>query len=357
MRTNTTAAVVITIVLCISRKYASTSSLNLHDKLQANPHHLPSKPHNCITTELVGKWISVDRTLPKHQFNAPHCCPNDGGDLHLITDESKEFCRLPTLVRIAGHGCRCLPGSERAETLDSSLSWMSVFLPQWNATKSCHLLSTRRVLVLGDSTLQQATSVLSGSFHQGSCGAQIQFEYADTLVGKNLGAMNRGKHWLTLVEKNSFPEIVIIGTSAHILKEADFTLAAEEIFDNIVQLRQDHPEVTVVWKTTSPAGWADKVSPHHPLDAGQLSDFETGPRWQYWKGFYARDTFMVKKMIDLGVPILDCRMLYARMDAHVGKPNDGMHYCAPGPLDVIPQLFQKLLSTNLHPSECININV
>merc|ERR1712154_404916 len=173
--------------------------------------------------------------------------------------------------------------------------------------------------------------------------------------GKEMGALNRGEHWLTMVEKKGFPDVVIIGVSAHIHTDANFTIAAEEIVENIISLRQSHPEVTVVWKTTSPAGCTDKPSMFHPLDAGQLFEFTTS-KWSYWSQFYHRDTMMVRKMVDLGVPILDNRMLYGRSDAHIGK-EDCMHFCLPGPLDVIPPLVQKLLERDLEPSTCIDIVV
>ena len=166
--------------------------------------------------------------------------------------------------------------------------------------------------------------------------------------------MNRGEHWLTTVEKKRFPDIVIIGASAHIHTEANFTIAADEIVDNILFLRESHPEVTVVWKTTSPAGCTEMPSLRHPLDAGQL--YEWGSKdWDYWATFYDRDTRMVKKMVSLGVPILDNRMLYSRSDAHIGD-QDCMHFCLPGPLDVMPQLLQMLLERDFEPSTCITIH-
>ena len=363
---NKITAVILTLTLCITTIVLPNSSpsriltITHHGDGQHHSHpshHLPStgwnRHHQCITSELIGEWMTVDRGLPQNQFNAPHCCPNDIDDMHLLTDESKEFCMLPNLIKPGGHACRCLPGSKRYETLDNSLTWVSSYLPKWDARKSCEILNDRRILIIGDSTLNQAASVLSGAFHNGGCGEQVQFSYADTLVGKEMGALNRGEHWLTLVEKNNFPDIVIIGVSAHIHTEANFTIAMEEIVDNIVSLRQTHPEVTVVWKTTSPAGCTDKPSTRHPLDAGQLFDWSSSD-WSYWAQFYHRDTMMVRKMVDLGVPILDNRMLYGRSDAHIGS-YDCLHFCLPGPLDVLPPLVQKLLEKDFEPSTCIDI--
>ena len=365
---NTTVTVVFTLVLCCITTITLKSSLifrrNLKNKQSLDsqhsnhpPNHLPSNKlnidHQCITPELIGEWKSIDRSLPENQFNAPHCCPTDYDDFHLIIDDSKEFCKIPSLIRPGGHACRCLPGTERHKTLDNSLTWYSQHLPNWDARKSCDILDNRRILVLGDSTLNQAAAVLSEAFHDGGCGEQIEFSYADTLIGKELGAMNRGEHWLTQVEKHEFPEIVIIGVSAHIHTEANFTLAVNEIVDNIFFLRQSHPEVTVVWKTTSPAGCTEKPSTLHPLDAGDLFEVNITPRYyDYWKRFYERDTKMVRKMVNLGVPILDSRMLYGRTDAHISY-NDCMHFCFPGPLDVMPPLVQMLLERDLKPSTCI----
>jgi len=260
---------------------------------------------------------------------------------------------IPTLIKPGGNACQCLLGAGGTKTLDNSLTWHSSYIPYWDSRQACHLLNHRRILILGDSTLNQAASVLSGAFHNGGCGEQVQFSYADTLIGKEMGALNRGEHWMTLVEKNNFPDIVIIGVSAHIHTEANFTIAVEEIVDNIVSLRQTHPEVTVVWKTTSPAGCTEKPSTLHPLDAGDLFEVDITPRYyDYWERFYERDTKMVRKMVNLGVPILDSRMLYGRTDAHISY-NDCMHFCLPGPLDVMPPLVQMLLERDLKPSTCI----
>ena len=263
----------------------------------------------------------------------------------------------PSIIKSGGNACQCLPGTERYKTLDSSLTWFSPNLPSyWDARKSCQLLNNRRVLILGDSTVNQAAAVLSGAFHDGGCGETIQFSYADTLVGREMGSMNRGEHWLTLVQKYDFPDIVIIGVSAHIHTDANFTIVVNEIVDNILSLRKSHPELTVVWKTSSPAGCTDKPSTLHPLDAGQL--YEWSPKdWNYGAQFYDRDTRMIKKMVDIGVPILDNRMLYGRSDAHIGGRYDCIHFCLPGPMDVLPLLIQMLLERNFEPSTCININL
>lgn len=323
------------------------------------PHHLPStlwwtKTHDhCITPELIGEWKSVDRNLPRNHFNAPHCCPNDFDDMHLLTDDSKDFCKIPDLIKPGGHACRCLPGTERYQTLDNSLTWSSSHLPSWDARKSCQTLKNRRILLLGDSTMNQVAAVLSGAFHEGGCGKNIQFAYADTLIDREMGAMNRGDHWLTMVDKEyNFPDVVIIGVGAHIHTEANFTIATDEIVDNILFLRESHPEVTVVWKTISPAGCTDKPSTVHPLDAGL--NYEVEPNnWDYWAHFYDRDTKMVKIMVDLGVPILDSRMLYGRPDAHIG---DCIHFCLPGPLDIMPPLVQKLLESEFESPTCVNFH-
>lgn len=380
-----TAVIVFTIALCIATINLPKSSPSriLTTTIQGNDqhynnltitnhgdgkeyvhpsHHLPSTTwntqHGCMTPELVGEWISVDRSLPRNKFNSPRCCPHQKDDpelkLHaLLSSEDKQFCMIPTLIKPGGNACQCLLGNGGTKTLDNSLTWHSSYIPYWDSRQACHLLNHRRILILGDSTLNQAAAVLSEAFHVGGCGSAIEFDYADTLVGREMGAMNRGEHWLTAVERKKFPDIVIIGASAHIHSEANFTIAADEIVDNILFLRELHPEVTVVWKTTSPAGCTDKPSPRHPLDAGQL--YEWGSKdWAYWAEFYDRDTRMVKKMVSLGVPILDNRMLYSRSDAHVGQ-HDCMHFCSPGPLDVMPQLLQMLLERDFKPSTCITI--
>ena len=78
----------------------------------------------------------------------------------------------------------------------------SCTLPQWNAKRFCAVLGGRRVLFVGDSTVEQVAGVLQAQVQwdhwntrSRSCASQIALASSDTLVKRDFGRFNRGWQW------------------------------------------------------------------------------------------------------------------------------------------------------------------
>ena len=117
-------------------------------------------------------------------------------------------------AQTGGYACTCR--GIKARHPPSVLQWVprSNRLHEWNATRFCEILAHRRLLFIGDSTQQQTASVLMSAvawgYHtaaggtansrptrrlRGNCASQISFGKSDTLVGRSLGRLNRGRPW------------------------------------------------------------------------------------------------------------------------------------------------------------------
>eukprot|EP00551_Chaetoceros_affinis_P008621 CAMPEP_0203682026 /NCGR_PEP_ID=MMETSP0090-20130426/44475_1 /ASSEMBLY_ACC=CAM_ASM_001088 /TAXON_ID=426623 /ORGANISM="Chaetoceros affinis, Strain CCMP159" /LENGTH=233 /DNA_ID=CAMNT_0050550765 /DNA_START=318 /DNA_END=1015 /DNA_ORIENTATION=- len=232
----------------------------------------------------------------------------DSDNLQYTLDD-QGVCKDDTIITAGGRACRCVPGTPRSETLDFSLSWDSPYLPKFDPVQSCFLLGQRKLAIIGDSTANQASAVLTDALYPGGCSGNVRWLLSDTLIDKELGNLNRGNHWMAQVEENGYPDIVILSVGAHIHTEENYTQTIDEVVEGIQQLHKDHPEVQVVWKTQSPAGCTDDATHSHPLDAGLEFNFDINEnnRFPYWRNFYPRDQYTIEKMMQLGVPILDVR--------------------------------------------------
>ena len=79
---------------------------------------------------------------------------------------------------------------------------------------TCELLGTRRVLLIGDSTMSQTASTLMNVLFP-VCATQIFYAPGDTLIAERLGHLNRGKRWNEYVYDFE-PDIVVVTAGAHI---------------------------------------------------------------------------------------------------------------------------------------------
>jgi hypothetical protein len=195
--------------------------------------------------------------------------------------------------------------------------------------------------------MQQLASTLMNSIFPVGCQTQIKMALSDTLIAEDLGRYNRGPHWLKSVAKAK-PDIVIISAGAHIQNRTDFNRMIDTVTKEIGELKNKHPNVTVVWKTQSPAGCSADIT--FPKPSGKIfnTPSTTSSKFQHAE-FFERDLYAIHHFQTLGIPLLDFRMLYSRTDAHVGSQGrpgtDCLHFCMPGPLEVSNVLFQNLLAT------------
>ena len=236
--------------------------------IQCNPQY------DCVDPlGIKGEWVDVGITNGNSNktFAAPVCCGWDDrhyasrpllcGTLDMNVDmKQRHHGRTKFYQLIGGKACTC----QNPPFLDRYV-WQAPGLPQFDPNRTCHLLGKRRVLMIGDSTMQQTAATLMNALFPIGCQTQITFVIGDTLIQEDLGRYNRGQHWITTM--NSFqprrPDIVIVGTGSHILSEANFTRVVQEVVTDMVrfmkqqqQTNRTNPQhrTTFLWKTQQPAG-------------------------------------------------------------------------------------------------------
>ena len=233
----------------------------------------------CLSDRPVpGSWQQLLQHLD--DGNIPTCChPTD----------SRSWCRRPALGArsadvihpIEGKGCavgRCLGYMERFEFKSEGC-----VLPKWDARAFCEALGSRRILFIGDSTMQQhaasvAHAVRWGSaqgFTQGdgaSCAARLLAGVSDTLLGRpRFGANNRGHAWDAIVRASGLQtagphaDIIVLAAGAHIYGEANFSFVLEQVASARERLL---PHVHLIWQTGPSAGCGPK-----PLAAAPNASF------------------------------------------------------------------------------------
>lgn len=269
------------------------------------------------------------------------------------------------------------PAENGKEAFLDEYVWEAENLPLFSAIETCQLLGDRTILLIGDSTMGQTASTLINRLYSGGCQKQIHFKLSDTLVKQDLGAdsmptatstntlqqkrpnfrnlMNRGPHWTKCLQNINYnPDIVIFGLGAHIYGEERWKKAFDEVVDGMIiyqhQIRRTTGHVIhFVYKTISPGGCSQTIALLPPDKAAR-----TFPDYTYNHAtFYGRDLYALARLKQIGWPVLDLRMLYARTDAHTSSrfwpqlKKDCLHLCTPGPLDVVADLMQELLMHEL----------
>jgi len=237
-------------------------------------------------------------------------------------------------------------------------------------------LGDQRVLLIGDSSMQQTYATLKNAFYGTNCFSQFSYGECNSLNGKLLGQRNRGGTWQREIERfvehdktRTAPEIVVLTVGAHVISEEAYDDVINTLFDEIgneTLRRQMYPNTTFVWKTQQPAGCNKKesYSPvlHSPEDL--FLESEVLYTHEYHRYMYQRDVYTISRIQTMNrqhrehhqqdtsgkafppplLRLLDMRMLYSRIDSHTTmKQGDCLHYCTPGPLDIIAPLFQQML--------------
>ena len=99
------------------------------------------------------------------------------------------------------------------------------------------VLGGRRLLFIGDSTMQQAAATLANlvEWESADCAGQLYFGGSDTLVHREFGAFNRGPDWTEWVEAYR-PDLVVVSAGAHIYNQSNFKEVLNAVAD--VHLRR-----------------------------------------------------------------------------------------------------------------------
>ena len=105
--------------------------------------------------------------------------------------------RSDYLAHSGGHGCKC---SANKDADAPRLIWKPLQQQQqqqqqhvFDPTAACTLLGEKRLLLVGDSTIEQAASTLMNALSPAGCQEQVWFAPGDTLVGKRLGVSKKGE--------------------------------------------------------------------------------------------------------------------------------------------------------------------
>ena len=309
--------------------------------------HIYCNESGCIDPDgVIGQWFyTPNRTkLPQ-----PGCCTRES-QVH------SEFSPTPINCTIEYY-----PPFFRGDNASSQLmrtyeclcphfidhySWKSPELPEYDAVKTCQLLGSRTVLMIGDSTMRQTASYLINALFPGGCQTHITFRLADTLVDRLYGNLNRGGHWRQLIAKTRpRPDIVVLSVgpqwSGSINETLYFREVVEEVLSDIAKLKESSSKfrnITFVWKTQQPNGCSENIPLLPPAEAAHQPNVSgmRGPVLYEW------DLYLLSRLQELNMPYLDLRMLYSRSDAHLAHRNDCLHFCN-GPLNVIGPVFQKML--------------
>ena len=257
-----------------------------------------------------------------------------------------------------GHGCECKDPADRGIRGErAAADWVPArcSIAPFSAARFCELLGRRTVLIIGDSTMLQAAAALKNAIHFGAyngtvsedvrtervdevpgCHRQIRFTLSDTLVHKNLGAMNRGAHWTRNVAGH---DIVLLSAGAHI-HGVNGTADFQRVFRDVRSgARERFPQTQFLWKTQSPGGCTAKLGPGPKFSALEV---ERG-----WGEFRARDEWVLSDEVRAEAPpnfgVIDVRPLYLRGDDHTER--DCLHFCNTGndALRLIPRLLQHWL--------------
>lgn len=232
--------------------------------------------------------------------------------------------------------------------------WVGQDMDSFSAVESCQLLGNRTVLLVGDSTMGQTFSALSNRHHP-FCSDRFVFALADTLVNREMGVFNRGDHWTHYVESIQ-PDLVIFGVGAHVYGEVTWKDTFEELIVGMTAYNEQPNTKTIpfIYKTHVPGGCSNEIRYPNAVDEAARSFNE----YQHQHGeFYGRDLYAISRLRQLGWPVLDMRMLYARSDSHPSSASwpgnrrkaDCLHMCSPGPLDVVADVFQQYLQDEMLP--------
>lgn len=305
---------------------------------------------------MIGEWVYI----PNRTFNAPVCCSWDGEYKELL----KSKCGSKTTFRkwhYRGPAFNDFPvqtgGNACSRNFVDNYVWKpSPAILDFNPQYVCELLRNRTVLVLGDSTGQQTASILMNALQAGKCAPQIVFILSDTLVHRE---GDRGPHWYKAFVQQK-PDICIFSVGAHLRGEGaeDFITIFDEVVAKMIAIQQQQREehlasvTQFVYRSQQPGGCTEGMNVYRDPDSAGMAVNETYSlykaqhnlknRYNYHT-FYDRDMYALSRLQEVGMPVIDLRMLYVRSDSHAFPPLDCLHFAFPGPLDVIPTLFQDLL--------------
>ena len=166
-------------------------------------------------------------------------------------------------------GCECAK-QRFGERADATWTPRNCRLAAWSAARFCALLGARRILFLGDSTMQQTHAAVVNALNIGgaTCQGQVEFDFADTLSGVQHQSLNRGAAWHKMLRAYPLarkPGIVVLGAMAHVIPQTPFGAGADEedapyrdvvedVASRAAAFDAAGDSTRFLWKTANPPG-------------------------------------------------------------------------------------------------------
>jgi len=210
----------------------------------------------------------------------------------------------------SGNGCAC-------GDFEDVYKWKPRFcaLHRWNGNGFCTALGKRRLLLVGDSTMLQLFMRLNNALNATArssctCARQLFFGMSGTLMGRALGRLNYGTHWVPLV-KAVKPDVLVVGTSSHIFGSDVFRDAIRSFAHD---LDAKFPDLPVLWKASPPYGCGKAILSHYPDE--DFWSTHLRPLYGYPEAL-ERDHF-VRVLLGSRVTWFDFKPMWLRTDSHPG---------------------------------------
>ncbi len=340
-----------------------------------------------------GAWVEASEAAVAY---GPPCCSKDGDNFmtrpnscgtqrtvhspYMDTGLTVRAKRTWPLAHMGGNACSCLGHVDRLVWRPSHCS-----IAPFDGERFCAALGRRRLLFIGDSTMQQIASTVM-SWAQWSfwpqaangCADQLAYAPSDTLIHRPLGRLNRGQG-LAGALRGFKPDVLVAASGAHIYGEENYQTMLRGVAEILAQLRSP-PKL--IWATTTGAGCgAEPLADSSPWSLQALwRDLDArSVRTHNWANFsvfdiLARHFWSAKDGHANGTCVLDLKPLHQRVDARIESPRraayadpggpksphmtaagewrkakrsdgyrDCLHFCAPGPLNLAPALLQQVL--------------
>ena len=278
----------------------------------------------------------------------------------------------------------------------------------WDAELFCKSLGNKTLMMVGDSTMRQSAAMLMSliATHyrmQGrssvSCSDQLFYGSSDVLVMPHkkglprwgrIRKIERGLPLLVHLARVD-PDIVIISTGAHLYSLSQYQEYIQQLLQNqLIALRSDYNQhnssaitdfvgvdcKSFLWNRQKEAcRQSQKIVPSYK------SMNSTKPLHIVWRtataghlrcmpSLVGKDPFTNLRHVEMsledpfkrylhplfddigmifsrsmGLPIIDMRPMYYRVDAHPWNTSDCLHYCMPQPVDLFSRVLLNMMVT------------
>ena len=328
-----------------------------------------------------GKWVPRNFTENPSQNFA--CC---GGGI-----QNSLVCKDKTIPINEEHGCSCearyykdnnfSPESNKFIPQSVNYDWKpdNCHLAGWDGNEFCKLLGKKKMLLIGDSTMYQTYTVVANMIIQTNtsdqylrtCASQLQHKMSDIPLGLPLPPQSRGRgnSILTTVanewKEGRHYDIIIFSLGFHIhglikpdnskLNVTDQSYAdylsprLMEQLDNIRSIYKfsglEYP--TLIYKTDNMPHSNCQAQygkgPQEELDNREgIMNLNKDSKYMWNKEFGLED-HIIHACNERKVPVLRMYPLYSRSDGH--PLEECLHYCTPGPLNILGRLLLHFLKT------------